>query len=128
MENSTKSSYCSYLAGRWVRTENQFEVVNPATARPFARVSTIDRSHLKEALCTAEKEMPVWRAVTAKDRGILLHRVADEIVRRKAEIARTITLENGKPLTQSEGEIATHPGFWPSPQDRLSFGGDLHAD
>ena len=106
VENSTKSSYCSYLAGRWVRTDNEFEVVNPATARPFARVSTIDRSHLKDALCTAEEEMPVWRAVTAKDRGILLHRVADEIVRRKAEIARTITLENGKPLTQSEGEVA----------------------
>jgi succinate-semialdehyde dehydrogenase/glutarate-semialdehyde dehydrogenase len=50
--------------------------------------------------------MPVWRAVTAKDRGILLNRVADEIVRRKAEIARTITLENGKPLAQSEGEVA----------------------
>jgi succinate-semialdehyde dehydrogenase/glutarate-semialdehyde dehydrogenase len=35
----------------------------------------------------------------------LLHRVADELVQRKAEIARTITLENGKPLAQSEGEV-----------------------
>jgi len=106
VENSTKNSYCSYLAGQWVRTDNEFEVVNPATAQPFARVSAIDKGHLKDALCTAEKEMPLWRAVTAKDRGVFLHRVADEMIRRKAEIARTITLENGKPLAQSEGEVA----------------------
>ena len=45
--------------------------------------------------------------LTAMERGtLLLHRVADELYRRKAEIARTITLENGKPLAQSEGEVA----------------------
>ena len=106
MENSIKNSYCSYLGGQWVRTENEFEVVNPATAQPFARVSTIDNSQLKDALRAAQDELPSWRAKTAKDRGILLHRVADEIARRKPEIARTITLENGKPLAQSEGEVA----------------------
>jgi succinate-semialdehyde dehydrogenase/glutarate-semialdehyde dehydrogenase len=106
VENSIKNSYCSYLGGQWVRTENEFEVVNPATAQPFARVSTIDNSQLKDALRAAQDELPSWRAKTAKDRGILLHRVADEIARRKAEIARTITLENGKPLAQSEGEVA----------------------
>ena len=106
METRTKSSYGSYLSGQWVKTENEFEVVNPATAQPFARVSTIDNSQLKDALSAAKDALPAWRAMTAKDRGLLLHRVADEIARRKAEIARTITLENGKPLAQSEGEVA----------------------
>lgn len=100
------NSYCSYLDGQWVRTGNEFEVVNPATAQPFARVSTIDKSQLKGALRAAETALPEWRAMTGKGRGALLHRVADEIGRRKAEIARTITLENGKPLAQSEGEVA----------------------
>lgn len=106
MENSAKSSYHSYLNGQWVKTGNEFEVVNPATAQPFARVSTINNSQLKGALSAAADALPAWRAKTAKDRGLLLHRVADEIARRKAEIARTITLENGKPLAQSEGEVA----------------------
>lgn len=106
METNAKNSYGSYLKGEWVKTENEFEVINPATAQPFARVSTIDNSQLKSALIAAESAFPAWRAITARDRGILLHRVADEIVRRKAEIARTITLENGKPLAQSEGEVA----------------------
>lgn len=106
MENNIAISYGSYLRGQWVKTENEFEVVNPATAKPFARVSRIDNSQLKGALSAAEDAFPAWRATTAKDRGLLLHRVADEIDRRKAEIARTITLENGKPLAQSEGEVA----------------------
>ena len=106
METNTKNSYCSYLKGQWAKTENEFEVINPATAQPFARVSTIDNSQLKGALSAAESALPAWRAMTAKERGALLHRVADELVRRKAEIARTITLENGKPLAQSEGEVA----------------------
>lgn len=106
MEDSIQSSYCSYLSGKWVRTANEFDVVNPATAEAFARVSTIDNSHLKDALRAAEAALPAWRAMTAKDRGAVLHRVADELERRKPEIARTITLENGKPLAQSEGEVA----------------------
>lgn len=99
-------SYCSYLNGQWVSTSDEFQVVDPSTARPFATVSRIDRSQLQYALQAAEASLPVWRAMTARDRGVLLHRVADELERRKAEIARTITRENGKPLAQSEGEVA----------------------
>ena len=105
MEDSSKNSYCSYLNGQWIRTQNEFEVVNPATAQPFARVSTIDSSQLKDALHAADVASSAWRAMTAKDRGALLHKVADELERREAGIARTITLENGKPLAQSEGEV-----------------------
>jgi succinate-semialdehyde dehydrogenase/glutarate-semialdehyde dehydrogenase len=105
VESSANTSYCSYIRGQWVRTGNEFEVVNPADAQPFAQVSTIDRSQLKDGLRAAEDAFPAWRATTARERGLLLHRIADEIVRRKAEIARIITLENGKPLAQSEGEL-----------------------
>ncbi len=98
-------SYSSYIGGQWSAPGNEFEVVDPATAQPFARVSTIGLPELKQALTNAEEALPRWRALTVKDRGALLHRVADELVRRKAEIAYTITLENGKPLAQSEGEV-----------------------
>jgi succinate-semialdehyde dehydrogenase/glutarate-semialdehyde dehydrogenase len=106
MEANRKGPFCSYLGGQWIETTNEFEVVNPATAEAFARVSTIDLDQLKTALSGAEAALPKWRAMTARDRGFMLHRVADEIGRRKDEIARTITLENGKPLAQSQGEVA----------------------
>ena len=106
MENSREKSYCSYVHGEWIKTDSSFEVVDPATAQAFARVSTIESSHLKGALGAAQDALPGWRSTTAKDRGFLLHRIADEIVRRREEIARIITLENGKPLAQSLGEVA----------------------
>ena len=60
----------------------------------------------------------------AKDRGLLLHRVADELNRRRDEIARTITLENGKPLSQSYGEVAMSEDHlrWFAEECRRSYG------
>ncbi len=99
------SPYSSYISGEWTKLANEFEVVDPATAQPFASVGTVDVEQVKQALVSAEAAWPAWRALTVKDRGALLHKVADELLRRKAEIARAITLENGKPLAQSEGEV-----------------------
>ncbi|MGH9851950.1 MAG: NAD-dependent succinate-semialdehyde dehydrogenase, partial [Blastocatellia bacterium] len=47
-----------------------------------------------------------WRKLTGKTRGLFLHAIADELENRSAEIARTMTLENGKPLAQSQTEVA----------------------
>lgn len=124
MENSTTNSFRSYLGGKWIKTEEEVKVVNPATAQPFAAVSKVDHAQLKAALTAAEAALPAWRNTTAKDRGILLHKVADELVKRKAEIARIITLENGKPLAQSEGEVAMSEDHlrWFAEEGRRSYG------
>ena len=95
-----------YLEGSWVATAETIDVVNPATGHAFARVHTISRGQVQVALKAAEAALPTWRNLTAKERGALLHRVADELNGRKNEIARTITQENGKPIAQSEGEVA----------------------
>jgi len=95
-----------YVGGTWIAGDHAIDVINPATEQVFARVHTVDRSQVHAALTAAEAALPGWRGLHAKERGALLHRVADEINRRKNEIARTITQENGKPLAQSEGEVA----------------------
>ena len=95
-----------YLDGSWVATAETIDVVNPATGEAFARVHTISRGQVQAALKAADAALPTWRNLTAKERGALLHRVADELNGRKNEIARIITQENGKPIAQSEGEVA----------------------
>ncbi len=100
------SVHGSLIAGRWVHTENRHDVIDPATAKPFAKTSSIGPEHLTEALHAAEGALMPWRNRTAAARGAMLHRVADALLARRAELARTITLENGKPLAQSEGEVA----------------------
>jgi acyl-CoA reductase-like NAD-dependent aldehyde dehydrogenase len=86
------------LAALGIAGNHAIDVINPATEQVFARGHTVDRSQVQAALTTAEGALPGWRGLHAKERGALLHRVADEINRRKNEIARTITQENGKPL------------------------------
>ena len=114
----------AYINGQWIHTDCEIEVVNPATGEVFARVCVITRNEVLEALRGAHEAFPRWRALPARERGTLLHRVADELKRRHAEIARTITLENGKPLVQSEGEVAMAEDHlrWFAEEGRRAYG------
>ena len=124
MESSREKSYKVYLNGKWVETDREIEIVNPATEQVFAKVFAIEKDHVRLALDAAEAAFPAWRGRTAKERGILLHRVADELKRRRDEIGRTITLENGKPLAQGKGEVdmAEDHLRWFAEEARHSYG------
>ncbi len=95
-----------YLNGQWVRTATSQPVVNPATGEPFAAVCTAAAAAVTRAIEDAQGAFERWRRLPAKARGAYLHAIADQLEARRQEIARTITLENGKPLAQSLGEIA----------------------
>jgi succinate-semialdehyde dehydrogenase/glutarate-semialdehyde dehydrogenase len=95
-----------YLNGRWVHTEKTIRVVNPATAEVFAEVCTVERTAVAQAIKDAHAAFPGWRALSGKARGAFLNKIADELEKRRDEVARAITMENGKPLPQSVGEIA----------------------
>jgi len=95
-----------YLNGEFVTTDRHFPVRNPATTDIIAEMSAIERPRLKQAIEDAHAAFAGWRALTAKARGEFLHKIAHELERRRDEIARTITLEAGKPLAQSLGELA----------------------
>lgn len=106
IDKSTDGTRALYLNGQWHLDGESLDVVNPATAEVFARVATVDRAGVRKALDGAEAAWNGWRKLSGKQRGAFLHRIADVIERRTDEIARTITLENGKPLAQSRGEVA----------------------
>jgi succinate-semialdehyde dehydrogenase / glutarate-semialdehyde dehydrogenase len=99
-------AYPLYLNGQWVHTKKTIRVVNPANGEVFAEVCTIDRAAVAQAVTDAHAAFQGWRALTGKARGDFLKKIADELERRRDEIARVITMENGKPLAQSLGEMA----------------------
>ena len=98
--------YPLFLNNEWVTSGPYLEVTNPANGELLARVSTIDRARVAQALADAHAAFQDWRKLPGKTRGMFLHRIADEVERRSVEIARLISLENGKPLAQSVGEVA----------------------
>jgi succinate-semialdehyde dehydrogenase/glutarate-semialdehyde dehydrogenase len=98
--------YDLYLNGRWVNTQSSLKVINPATTEAFAEVPIIGRSETRQALEDAQNAWIPWRRLPGKTRGAYLAKTADALEQRREEIARLITLENGKPLAQSRGEVA----------------------
>ncbi|MBI4663869.1 MAG: NAD-dependent succinate-semialdehyde dehydrogenase [Verrucomicrobia bacterium] len=98
-------TYPLYLNGGWVRTPAANPVINPATGKPFARVSTVDRARVRQAVEDAQAAFRAWRQVTGKARGEFLSKIAWQLERRCDEVARMITLENGKPLAQGQAEV-----------------------
>ncbi len=117
-------TYPLYLNGQFVLSQPARPIINPATEDAFALVSTADIAQLKTALLDAHRAFPGWRRQTGKARGAFLHKIADEVENRRDEIARTITLENGKPLAQSQGEVtmAVDHLRWFAEEARRAYG------
>ena len=98
--------YPVYLKGNWVVTGDSIPVVNPASTEVIGRMSVVDRVHVAQAVADGYAAFVGWREMTGRGRGESLDKIADELERRREEIARLITLENGKPISQSQGEVA----------------------
>ncbi len=116
--------YPLYLNGKFVTTQKTIRVVNPSSTEVFAEICTIDRAAVAQAVADAHAAFPAWRALTAKARGDFLKKIADELERRREEFARVITMENGKPLAQSMGEMAMSVDHlrWFAEEARRAYG------
>jgi succinate-semialdehyde dehydrogenase / glutarate-semialdehyde dehydrogenase len=96
----------AYFNGQFTTTDTSISVRNPATGEVIAQMSICGRDRVAQALADAHAALQSWRNVVGRTRGDFLLKIAAEVERRKDEFARTITLENGKPLPQSAGEVA----------------------
>lgn len=99
-------TYPLYLNGEWQISSPFSQVINPASGEVLGQVSTVDRARVAEAISDAHEAFKSWRKLPGKSRADFLLAIAEEVEKRKDDIARTITLENGKPLQQSFGEVA----------------------
>ncbi len=80
-------------------------VLNPADGSEIGRVPHAAKDDLDRALEAAGRAFRAWKGVTAAHRCGVLGKAADLIEARKADIARTLTIENGKPLAEAMGEV-----------------------
>jgi succinate-semialdehyde dehydrogenase / glutarate-semialdehyde dehydrogenase len=117
-------TYPVYLNGDLKITDKTFLVRNPATGDGFAMMSEVGRPAVAEAVRHAHAAFAAWRHLPGKARGELLGKIASELDRRREEVARLITLENGKPLTQSQGEVlmAVEHLTWFAEEARRAYG------
>jgi succinate-semialdehyde dehydrogenase/glutarate-semialdehyde dehydrogenase len=101
----------AWINGKWVGSQTRFAVSNPATGEELAQVANVGVSDVNAAITAAEAALPAWRALTGKERSIILRRWFDLIVANSSDLARILTLEQGKPLAEAKGEVAYGASF-----------------
>jgi succinate-semialdehyde dehydrogenase/glutarate-semialdehyde dehydrogenase len=104
---ATTTQHKLYIDGRWCDADSgrTLAVINPATEEPVAEVAYGGRAETRRALEAAAKAMPGWMKLTAYDRAKVLKKTAELMRERADSIARTMTLEQGKPLPEAKAEV-----------------------
>ena len=95
-----------FIDGEWCDAASgaTVEATSPATGESLGPVAEGDREDARRAIAAANAAFPAWAARTGFERAALLHRVADVCERRADELARVLTLDQGKPL-KAEAEV-----------------------
>lgn len=103
----------AYIDGKWVAASDgaEFDVDNPATQTVIAKVANLNADSATLAIAAAERALPAWRAMTAKARSIILKKWFDLINLHSDDLARIMTVEQGKPFAEAKGEIAYGAAF-----------------
>jgi len=98
-------SFHMLIGGDLVAGSAQFDVVNPATGKCFARCPKADEHQLNTAIKAAKDAFPAWSSRPVEERAALLEKLAAALEARVAEFASLLTSEQGKPIDQATYEI-----------------------
>lgn len=116
----------AYIGGAWRDADggDASEVVNPATGEALGTVPRMGAAETEAAIEAASGAFPAWAATLAEERGAVLRRWAALMLDNQADLARLMTLEQGKPLAESAGEIAYAASFltWFAEEARRAYG------
>jgi aspartate-semialdehyde dehydrogenase len=102
-----------YIDGRWVHSDSaaSIAVTNPADQNVIGHVPMLDRAQIVGAIDAADRAFQSWRWMPQQERSALLLRWHDLIMRHQSDLAGILSLEQGKPLAESKGEIAYAASF-----------------
>jgi succinate-semialdehyde dehydrogenase/glutarate-semialdehyde dehydrogenase len=120
----------SYVNGEWT-TEGtaSFDVINPANGERIATIADGGIVITEKAIAAAHKAFEPWSKKTAKFRSAILEKFNDLILENTEELARIMTLECGKPLNESKGEVAYGASFvkWFAEEGKRVYGDVIPA-
>lgn len=107
MATATATAKRMYIDGKWTDGADgkTIGVINPATEDVITDMAFGSRADTKRALEAAARAMPAWMKLTAFDRAKILKKTGDLMRERADNIARTLTMEQGKPLAEAKAEV-----------------------
>jgi succinate-semialdehyde dehydrogenase/glutarate-semialdehyde dehydrogenase len=103
-----------WIGGQWHKASDgkRFDVIDPATENPVASVASATVEDAKAAVDAAGAAFPAWAAKKPRERGEILRKAFELIMRDAERLAKLITIENGKALSDSRGEVAYAAEFF----------------
>ena len=116
----------NYIDGEWIASDSgdTISVNNPANLKEIGTVPKCGTSETKKAIEAANKAWPDWKSKSARQRSDILRKWFDLIIKNKEELAQIMTIEQGKPINESRGEIGYGASFieWFSEEAKRVYG------
>lgn len=126
LNNSALFRQKAYVDGKWLDADNGLtsDVTNPATNEVIGTIPKMGAIETRRAIEAANQALPAWRALTAKERSAKIRRWYELMLENQEDLARLMTIEQGKPLAESRGEIATAAGYleWFAEEGKRIYG------
>lgn len=126
LNDSTLFRQQAFIQGKWCDAESKktIEVTNPANAQLLGTVPKMGANETRTAIEAANQALPAWRALTAKERATILRRWFDLMMANQDDLAKLMTLEQGKPLAEAKGEITYAASFieWFAEEGKRIYG------
>jgi len=120
-----------YVDGSWIdrASAGAIDVDNPATGEIIGSVPRFGRAETRAAIDAAARAFPAWRKKTAKERAAVLRRWFDLMMANQDDLARLMTIEQGKPISESRGEVAYAASFleWFGEEAKRVYGDTIPA-
>ena len=115
-----------YIDGAWVDADDKstLAVHNPASGDPVGTVPKMGATETRRAIEAAHAAWPAWRAKTAKERANILRKWFELMMANQEDLAKLMTVEQGKPIAESRGEIAYGASFieWFAEEGKRIYG------
>ena len=122
-------THSMFVDGEWIAAASgeTAETTSPATGETIGAIPQGDRSDAQRAIDAANRAFDGWSRLTAFERAAKMHAVGDEIERRRDDLARTLTLDQGKPLrAEAYDEVDELVEYWrAAAEDAKRLGGEL---
>lgn len=126
LSNSNLLKTQGHIDGQWLQGDNNktFQILNPANGEVLATIADLGICETRRTIEAAHSALPAWKNKPAKERSQLLRRWYELIMANQEDLARLMTLEQGKPLAEARGEIAYGASFieWFSEEAKRVYG------
>ncbi|MBT9497818.1 MAG: NADP-dependent succinate-semialdehyde dehydrogenase [Zoogloea sp.] len=129
LKNSSLFRSQAFLDGQWRDADDKtrFSVSNPATGELLGEVPRMGGAETVRAVDAANAALPAWRSLLARERAAILQRWYHLILANADDLARMMTLEQGKPLIEAKGEVVYAASFieWFAEEAKRLYGDTL---